>query len=384
MDISMRALSLVLLAALSTAAAQDKSAAPPLTINETMAQIGEVMVGLFPLIVAKQELNAAQQATVREDVARLVELFRQASPAIQQRAETYQVSYQLVINYLEGVQRSLVNEDFDRGRAELYGLGPICASCHTQDTRLRTFFIGAGRARFPDDFSFAEFNYLTRNYDEAERYYDIYLSSPQPQTELDIIQPLQRLVTIYTQIRNQPGRGAEKLKQYGAVKAHTDETKKQLQGWIDGMDTLAKSGLSSVTQPDIKALAGYVSRYVGDLDKPLPVHVAPEQEVARVWLRGQLYRYLADRASPDQVPNLLYWLAVTDRAIGYDYYFSLPDLYLKDCVFNYAQSPLAQRCFAEFKEYVGYAYSGSSGEFVPPEVEAELEQMQRALRDASR
>ncbi len=383
MKINLKALSLALLATLPTAA-QEKSAAPPVTINETMAQIGEVMVGLFPLIVAKRELDGAQQAAVKADVARLIELFRQASPAIEQRAETYQVSYRLVVDYLESVQRILVNDDFDRGRGELYGLGPICASCHTQDTRLRTFFIGAGRARFPDDFSFAEFNYLTRNYDEAERYYDIYLSSPQPQTELDVIQPLQRLVTIYTQIRNQPGRGADKLAQYESIKTHTEETKQQLRGWVEGMRVLAKAGLGGVNQPDFKALAGYVSRYVGDLDRPLPIHVKPEQEVARVWLRGQLYRYLANRASPDEVPSLLYWLAVTDRAIGYDYYFSLADLYLKDCVFNYAASPVAQRCFAEYTEYVNYSYSGSAGEFVPPEVKDELERMQRVLRDAGR
>jgi len=358
-------------------------AADTAPLNQKMSEIGKVMVELFPLIVVQRELNAAEQTQLKKDLTRLIVLFREAGPHIRQRSEAYNVSYQLVLEHLDKTKRALDGKFVERARMDLYALGPICTSCHTQDTKLRTAFAGAQRARFPTDLAYAEFNYLTRNYAQAEQYYDAYLKSAQDKTEFDIVQPLQRLITIYTQVLNQPGVGAEKMSRYAAIKGHTAITKKHLEGWIAGLRALDASGAAKVTDPDMKAVEGYVRQYLGPLETPLTaVHVAPEQEIARVWLRGRLYQALNHMPEPTQIPKLLYWLAVTDRAIGYEYFFSLADLYLKDCVLTYSSDPYAQRCFDEYNEYVTYAYSGSAGNFTPPEIKTELEKLRNALSAA--
>jgi len=355
----------------------------PPVLNQKMSEIGTVMVELFPLIVVQRELNNAEQTLLKKDLTRLIVLFREAGPHIRQRSEAYNVSYQLVLDHLDKTKRALDGKFVERARMDLYALGPICTSCHTQDSKLRTAFAGAARARFPSDLAYADFNYLTRNYAQAEQYYDLYLKSGQDKTELEIVQPLQRLVTIYAQVLNQPGAGADKLSRYVAVKGHSVTTKKHLDGWIAGLHALEASGAAKVTDPDIKAVEGYVRQYLGPLDKPLTaVHVAPEQEIPRVWLRGRLYQVLNHMPDAAQIPKLLYWLAVTDRAIGYEYFFSLADLYLKDCVLTYSSGPYAQRCFDEYNEYITYAYSGSGGNFTPPEIKTELEKMRNALNAA--
>lgn len=356
------------------------AAETPHPLNAKMSEIGEVMAGLFPLIVAQRELSSPEQAQLKENLTRLVVLFREAGPHIRQRSETYNVSYQLVLDHLEKTKRMLDLKYLDQARIDLYALGPICTSCHTQDTQLRTTFGGVDRAGFPTDRAYAEFSYLTRNYAEAERYYDLYLRSDENKMEFDIVQPLQRLITIYTQVFNLPGTGAEKLSRYTDIKGHTAITRKHLTGWIKGLRALESSGASKVNAPDLKTIEGFIRQYIGPLDTPLPaVHVGPEQEIARVWLRGQLYHYLNRQPGTKEIPMLLYWLAVSDRAIGYEYFFSLADLYLKDCVLNYSSSPYAQRCFDEYNEYVAYAYSGSGGNFTPPEIEDELERLRAVL-----
>lgn len=378
-------LKLILIFAVSIFSVAHAATDAPNPLNVKMSEIGQVMSGLLPLVVAQRELNATEQAQLKKDLTRLVVLFREAGPHIRQRSQTYNVSYQLALDHLEKTKRVLDRKFLERARMDLYALGPICTSCHTQDTKLRTVFGGADRAKFPTDLAYAEFNYLTRNYAEAERYYDLYLRSATDKTEFDIAQPMQRLITIYTQVLNTPGVGGEKLSRYTDIKGHTAITRKHLAGWIDGLRALESSGASKVKEPDLKALKAYIRQYLGPLDTPLPaVHVAPEQEIARVWLRGQLYHYLNRRPATDEIPMLLYWLAVSDRAIGYEYYFSLADLYLKDCVVNYSSSPYAQRCFDEYNEYVAYAYSGSGGNFTPPEVEDEVERLRNTLQAASK
>lgn len=353
------------------------------SINAAMSKIGGVMVELFPVIMAKRELTAAEQVKLGTDIDKLVDLFHAAEPFIRQKSGTYQVSYQLVLDHLQQTKRALDAKQLENARKRLYGLGSICTSCHTQDTRLRTLFSGAERQSFSDDATFAEFNYLTRNYAEAVKAYDRYLMADGPKTELELIQPLQRMVTIYTQIYNDPGEGARQLSRYTEIKSHTHRTREHLNGWIIGLKTLDASGAMRIKKPDFAALKKLVRKYIGPLDEPLPeVFLPPEQEVSRVWLRGLLYHYLNTKPKEGEIAKILYWLAISDRSIGYNYYFSLADLYLKDCIINHSIDPYAERCFEEYNAFVSYTYSGSAGTFVPPEVEQELDELELVLKRA--
>lgn len=354
---------------------------PATTLNDVMANIGQEMVQLYPIIVANRSLTPGDQEEVVRHVNRLAELFAKAQSFIAQRPETYQVSYALISDHLADVQHVIATGDVERARFDLYKLGPICASCHTQDTRLRTLFSGTGRASFPDDRSFAEFNYLTRNYAEAEQYFDRYLKSDIERSEFDLMQPLQRIVTIYAQVLNRPAEGARKLRRYLDAKGHSEYTLKFLRGWIGGLERLARDGAQAVIQPDLKAIEAAIEKYIGSLDQTQPATIEPAQQVQRVWLRGRLYHYLNTTPSRDAIPRVLYWLAVSDRAIGYDYYFSLADLYLKDCVFSYPSHPYAQRCFKAYRDYVTDLYAGPGGSYLPAEVSSELTRMEKALKD---
>jgi hypothetical protein len=71
---------------------------------------------------------------------------------------------------------------------------------------------------------------------------------------------------------------------------------------------------------------------------------------------------------------------VIDRSIAYNFYFSLADLYLKQCVLKYPEHSYAQRCFDEYENYVDYNYV-QYGEKIPPGIQQELIQMRKALQD---
>ena len=358
--------------------------AAPASLNRIMSNIGTTMIDTYPIIVTQRELTVAEKRLLRANIKRLSELFESAEPFIRARSETYVVSYRFILEYLRETQRAIADKNLDYARSRLYGLGSICTSCHTQDTKLRTLFTGAGRERFPNDAAYAEFNFLTRNYDEAEKYFERDLRSGNTKTEYDVIRPLQRLIVIYTQIKNQPGAGADVLSKFVDLPAHTDATRGELKGWIAGLRVLESRGADKVTAPAFAEIETRVRDILGPLDQPLSViRVAPDQEIQRLWLSGVLYHYLNRKPLAEEIPKLLYWLAVNDRVVGYSYFFSLADLYLKECVYNHAQHPYAQRCYAEFQEYVNFIYSGSGGTYIPPELKQEMRKMKEALNRAS-
>lgn len=357
------------------------ASAEPARLNALMANIGEEMTAIYPLIHAQRELSTSDVKRVSEGLKRMTGYFEAVGPLIQDRAVTYKVSYDYITPYLNEVIQAFDAGKVDYARNRLYGISAICTSCHTQDTKLRTMFKGRERKAFESDYLYAEFNYFTRNYTEAEKYFDLHLKGENTKTEFQIIKPLQRLITIYTQIYNNPGEGAQRISAYAGLADHSRETSDALKGWIKGLQALDKAGAQKVKRPDFKTLERYVKRYLGDLSQPLSeLYLEEDEQISRVWLRGLLYHYLNDRPKPDEIPKLLYWLSICDRSVGFNFYFSLSDMYLKDCVKNYTSHPYAKRCYAEYREFVMSAYSGSGGVFLPVAIEDELFELKALLK----
>lgn len=350
-------------------------------INVLMTEIGSEMTALYPLMYAERDLTKAEIEEVTARLERMSVLFVQVEPQIKDRPSTYEISYDFIKPYLSDVVRAFKTNKIDYARNRLHGVSAICTSCHTQDTHLRTMFKGTKREAFTSDYIYAEFNYLTRNYQQAEIFYDIYLRSDDKRSDEQVLKSLQRIINVYTQIYNRPGDGMRMISQYKDRSDFSKETKNALNGWISGLAALEKSGVTSVREPDFKTLEGYVRQFLGDLDQPLSeLYLAEDEQISRVWLRGQLYHYLSRNPKPDEIPKVLFWLSICDRSVGYNFYFPLADMYLKNCVVNYPRHPYASKCYAEYKEFITNAYTGSAGTFLPVEIEDELFELKRILK----
>lgn len=349
------------------------------SLNVIMTKVGKIMLDIYPLIVAQRALTSSEIEKLDEALSQLSDLFYASAPFIRQKPDGYQISYEFISHYLLVIKTVLHTSHIDYARSHLYALGEMCASCHTQDTTLRTLFSGIKREALPNDYAFAELNYITRDYDDAIEYYEKFLNSRGRKTELEIIQPLQRIVTIHTQLQNNPRKALQILEKYTAYKQHSPETLAELKGWISGLKKLVASGVSDIESITFNELQSYVEKYLGKPESlSLQIHSTAEEEVQRVWLRGQLYQYLNTRPKQDEVPMLLYWLSVLDRSIAYNFYFSLADLYLKQCVLKYPDHPYAPRCFEEYENYVDSTYI-QQGEKIPPGIEREILEMRKAL-----
>ncbi len=344
-------------------------------LNQIMTEIGKTMVEIYPLVVANRKLTSAETESITHALLQLSNLFAAAKPFINLKSDGYQISYEFVSEYLKVVKSVLENYPVDYARGYLYALGEICASCHTQDSTLRTLFSSTARDNFDNDYAYAEFNYMTRNYGEAIKYYDKFLATPEKKTELEIIQPLQRIITVYTQVNNRPADGITHLQKYLNLKDHTTETKIQLENWIHGLKELNMISVQGNRPVAFNELKQYVSEYLGNLDDLIMSNQwNADQEVQRVWLRGQLYHYLNRNPDASETPIILYWLAVVDRSIAYNFYFSMTDLYLKQCVLKYPKHPYARRCYQEYREYIDYTYT-RNGDPIPEGIKNEIREI---------
>lgn len=372
-------IALMCMLGLSTHAIAGKSD-PPLQLNATMTQIGNIITDLFPVILNEISFNNPEnQDLIQEDVNRIVSLIKTAGPHFEQRSRTSQISYDILYQNLEKTRRAMEAGNSHYAQKLLNEVVSICTSCHIQDDKQRTLFRGKDREAFTSDFEYAEFNFLTRNYKTALIYYDRYLNSPYSlKPERIIFTAAKKLLTIYCEVLNQPGAGAAHFKKLVASGKLTPLVEKNAKEWIKGLEELEANKASVVQEVTFKELDGYVHQYLGPLDSPASAVVpTKKQKVYHLWLQGLLYRYFADNPPAETVPLLLYWLSINDRATSYSFYYSLADLYLKECMLKHTEHYMAKQCFDEYNEYVTFSYSGSLGTDIPQDVQKEL----KYLRD---
>ena len=123
----------------------------------------------------------------------------------------------------------------------------------------------------------------------------------------------------------------------------------------------------------MKQLQVYVDRILGPLHEPgIAEFPSKKEKVARIWLRGRLFHYLNSQPPKEEIPVILYWLAIIDRSVDYSFYYSLADRYLKECMLQYTSHPYAEKCYKEYEAYVTFSYSGSRGTDIPEDVKKEL------------
>ncbi len=344
-------------------------------INLAMKKAGDTMLELFPIILNQARFNNVEnEDNIKTGVNEIITSLGQAEPHFTQRAQTNQISYDILIEHLKESQQAINAGNKVYAQNMLQEVAYICASCHTQDDKSRTLFHGKNRDAFSSDYEYAEFNFLTRNYGLALDYYDRHLNSAYAlKPERTILDTTKKILTIYAQIYNQPGKGARHLEKYVNNDKLPHLVKSKVVEWIKGLDELEANGAARVDKVSFEQLESYVHKYLGPLDKPGAAMVPTKKEIVyHLWLQGLLYKYYSANPPEQEVAKLLYWLAINDRATHYSFYYSLADLYLKECMLKHTGHNFAKMCFDEYKEYTTFSYSGSQGTAIPEEIQKEL------------
>ena len=364
--------SILLLAFITTTTIVEKSSA--VSVNEIMVDIAHTMEPLFPLLFDdKKYANADTQIQLNDSVKKLKAFFNEAKPHFDIKSPTYRTSFEVIDTQLTDAMIALKYNNSNHARNILKEFVSICSSCHTQDSKLRTLFSGVDRNQFTTDLQFAEFNYMTRNYDTAIEYYNKHLSSGVDIPESEIMTVMKRILTIDTQVYNRPKDALKQLTNLQDYKQHTKYSARNLEEWIAGLKELEKQQASKVSDVTMEQLKVYVDKILGPLQEPGSAEFPTKKEkVARVWLRGILYHYLNKQPPREEIPVILYWLAIIDRTINYSFYYSLADMYLKECMLQYTSHPYAQKCYDEYEAYIAFSYSGSRGTDIPEDIAQEL------------
>lgn len=347
-------------------------------VNQAMQKAGNVLSALIPYIYNDQKFRDPQQQNqIRFQLNQLISLMESQPDLLMQHAVVRQISQNVLIEQLKQA-RHLYNTGNYATAQYLLGSTPIlCSNCHIQDGVRAKAAPSVAREIFANDFSYAEFNYYIRAYDEAEKFYLAYLQQRNVKTSrINGGKTLERLLDITLITDNELTRSKEKLQQYRAIDGLDANLQQRIDQWILGIDQI-------LNQPATGRIEQQILQAFGEDFNLKHEFIFDEfqRPLALIW-RATLQKAMLGKTDTTTSARNLYLIAILQRILGEQPELSLSNLYLKECV-KLAVPDYSHRCFNEYESHLYFYYGGSNDEPPPPEAKDELRRLRRYLKKAS-
>lgn len=369
-------------------------AAEPVPNDDSKIQAKAIMDGVYesfvkviPYVYSDEDTLAvlrkdpAKKAELLKNLSDISEFFKSARHVEYFQRPGFRPSLDTMNSHLSDTINSVESGNYAFAQKRLTAVTSLCVSCHTQlsahgsANAFGDAIAKSKRADFASDYAYGNYLYLVRHFDESEKYLNLAIQNAMKESKSsELYSSLRRVISIHTKIS------------FNSIKANefVDKYRKE-----PGMPMLAKSTLESwhtsllkwnkFDPTKVKSIDQFIKTYLAPLEQ-IKEQVSGDNDITLLIASGVLSKYLNDNPKTKNAPEILYWLAIAERRLSNTYFFTLSDLYLKDCIRLYPASPFAKKCYGQYEEAIEFGYSGSGGTDIPPSEKRELVRLRGLLK----
>ncbi len=360
-----------------------------------MNQVYESYINIVPFIYSNVDLDKKNSEVLLGHLNNISEAFKKAKHVDMLQIPGFKPSLDTINIHLKETIDSLNAKNTIFAKARLQAMTTLCMNCHGQigESVAKNAFgdslYKANRQGFASDFEYANYLFLVRRYTEAQTFYDRALSDALAKNQKgsegqilddkvvngEIFSSLRRLLAINVKISFKPEKAIKILEKYQANKSLSKLTRNDLDSWLVGLKSVKNLKLNKFT-----TAKSFIDTYLTKFENDKEALVTGKEDITLLMASGFLSKYLSEKKATDETPEILYWLSIAERRLSHSYFFSLSDLYLKECIAQYPASPWAKKCFAEYEEALTFGYTGSAGTEIPREEKRELDRLRSLLK----
>lgn len=329
--------------------------------------------------------NKKDKEELLKNLTDLSVFFKSAKHADFFQRPGFRPSLETINEHLDETILSVESNNFLFAQKRLNVLGALCVSCHSQlpESVAKNAFgkdiTLEKREKFDSDFGYANYLYLIRNFDEARKYfeksYEASIGSGKKISNPELVATLKKLISIDTKIKFDYTKAMASIQKWSKDNRLSMNDQKMVKRW--GADLLRWKDFNPAA---IKSMPEFIEKNLTRLDLKKEYIFSGEDDVTFLVASGVLLNFMVENPTTELAPEILYWLSLAERRMSQTYFFSLGDLYLKDCIKKYPASPYAKKCYQEYADTVEAGFSGSSGTDVPVEEKRELAKLKAMLK----
>lgn len=259
----------------------------------------------------------------------------------------------------------------------------VCMNCHTQLPAVSTVFTDLNKGHIlTNDFEEGEFLFVIRNFKEAMKSYEAAIKGyPKNQlTSVDADKVIFRQLFYYVRVdRNFPGliSALSKDLENKQLPLSLQNKIKDFRSAAEKMKSEAYPAFSEAQENDLRK---YVESSLQEELAGKFSFALPAKELNYLKVSSVLYDYLNKYPGTRLKPDILYWLSFCESHYSHNAFYSLPELYLKQCVLEFPKNPIAKKCLTQYQDLVTIAFTGSSGTHLPDAVVKEMKTMEELVK----
>lgn len=329
--------------------------------------------------------NKKDKEELLKNLTDLSDFFKSAKHAEFFQKPGFKPSLEAISNHIDETILSVQADSFIFAQKRLNVIGALCVTCHSQlpDSVAKNVFRDnikqEKRERFDSDFSYANYLYLVRRFDEAKKYFEKSIDTTLAETgngsNQQILAALRKIISIDTKIKFNYENALSSIEKWKKDKRFSKNDNKMFNRWEETLKSW-----KGFTPASVKSIPKFIEKHLSPLDLKKEIIFMGEEDITLLISSGVLLNFLVENPTSELAPEILYWLSMSEHRMGQSYFFSLGDLYLKDCIKKYPKSPYAKKCYQEYADSIEAGYSGSGGTDIPPNEKQELIKLKSYLR----
>ncbi len=346
-------------------------------IQPTMHKIFNNMQELFPYMTDEEKfIDPKNDKFIGDKLKESAQLIKNAKHTKELNSPTLKISRDVLESHFAEIDRIFRMGNKSFARWQLNSTVPLCMNCHTQSPSTSRHWDLAELTRSSTStFGKAELLFMGRDFDAALKMYnEIIRGYPANKARImDVEKSFERKVVIFSRVRRDFKEGMKSLENDIKENKNLPEYLiKNVNAWVALFRIQLREGFPDPLKSDDATIKKYVNNEIKNNLWDDMIDASNPRLVKNLTVSGVLYEYLNTHPNTKIKPDILYWLATIDKQLQDTLFYSLSDLYLKQCMSEFSSHPTAKKCFEQYKLNMILSYSGSSGTHLPGDIKKDL------------
>lgn len=357
---------------------------PDTAVRQKMNTISGTIRDLGPYIASEQEfVKEKNKKLIEKNLLQLTDLFKNLTVHSVISTQGLSFNQAVMTEQLEQTVNLFKTNKRKEARAKFTSALNLCVGCHAQSPgkELSKLFYDKDIEKMKlETFEKAELYYISRDYSKAMELYEQFLmKTKKNQDDEQIYKALERELVYFVRIKKDFAAGKAQFDKYLKANIFNEKIAEEVKEWSR---TLGGKTLWDGFNPETvkeEEMEKFMKGFIADDEEGPIFTVTNSSEVYDLNLSTILLDYYNSHPTTRLGGKILYWLAILDKRINDDLFFSLGDFYLLSCMEKYSKDPIASECYDAYVEDLEINYISKEKKEFPLEIRERLNNLKKLI-----
>lgn len=354
-------------------------------LRGTMLGIAHQLEDIVPYVVSEAEFKKPNnKKKIESSLKNLKTSFTKLKDHPAMAVSGLTLTQSIMAEQLTQVESLYRESKHDFARYKFLSSLNLCVSCHAQSENKalnRLFEEKNQKGLNLGAYEKAEYLYITRRYEEALPLYDQYIFEFRKSDDDEkLFRAFERKLNYYVRVKRDYKTARYSFTENLKNKEIPNRVRGEVNDWLKILNGKSLWDNFDAKKVSEEEMGKFISTFIVDNEDGPIFTVTDSTEVLDMDLASILLEYYNAHPGTKHGAQILYWMAMIDKRLNDDLFYSLGDLYLIQCMEKYPNDPIARDCFESYLEDMEFIYVTKKKKELPKDVLKKIEDYKKLIK----